>query len=309
MVEARQSGWPAGPLEIIDAPSGLGLRPPQPGHEPGTWRAPQALRAAGLHSRLNAAREASLPKPVYRADAEPGTRLRNGHALRAFNEAVASEVRISLKRGGFPLVIGGDCSILIGCLAAARADGPLGLIHVDGHSDFRHPGNYDPDTTLGAAGGMDLALATGRGEALLTHWGQDVDPLVDDSDVVQIGEREDQDADYAFPDIFKTDIHRFDIRKTLAMGVAEVARQALALIERERLWLHTDLDVLDAKILPAVDSPGSPGLDYAQLELLLTTLLDSDRVIGADVAIFDPDLDPDGTHARAIATSLAAAFS
>jgi arginase len=309
MTEGSQNGRPARPLEIIDAPSGLGLRPLRPGHEPGTWRAPQALRAAGLHARLNPSREVSLSKPAYRSDAEPGTRLRNGHAIRAINEALAKEVSGSLKRGSFPFVVGGDCSILIGCLAAARATGPLGLIHIDGHSDFRHPGNYDPEAVLGAAGGMDLALATGRGEALLADWGQDIFPLIDDPDVVQIGEREDQDADYAFPDIFSTAIHRFDIRKTLAMGIAEVARQALALIAPDRLWLHVDVDVLDAKVLPAVDSPGSPGLDYAQLELLLAKLWDSGRLIGADVAIFDPDLDPDGTYARAIARTLVAAFS
>src|SRR5262245_50508713 len=35
-------------LDLIDAPSNLGLRPPKPGVEPGTWRAPAALEAAGL---------------------------------------------------------------------------------------------------------------------------------------------------------------------------------------------------------------------------------------------------------------------
>lgn len=64
----------------------------------------------------------------------------------------------------FTLVIGGDCSILLGALAGARQAGPLSLIHIDGHSDFRHPGNYDPEQTLGTVAGMDLALATGRGE-------------------------------------------------------------------------------------------------------------------------------------------------
>jgi arginase len=45
--------------------------------------------------------------------------------------------------------------------------GSLSPIHVDGHSDFRRPGNYDSAAALGAVAGMDLALATGRGEALL----------------------------------------------------------------------------------------------------------------------------------------------
>jgi arginase len=35
-------------LCLIRAPFNLGLRPLRPGHEPGTWRAPQALTDAGL---------------------------------------------------------------------------------------------------------------------------------------------------------------------------------------------------------------------------------------------------------------------
>jgi len=35
------------------------------------------------------------------------------------------------------------------------------LVHVDGHDDFYHPGNYDSARRLGAVAGMDLALASG----------------------------------------------------------------------------------------------------------------------------------------------------
>src|SRR6266566_6240546 len=52
-------------LEIITAPSNLGLRPPAPGHEPGTWRAPQALLEAGLMQSLAPVRVHSLARPVY----------------------------------------------------------------------------------------------------------------------------------------------------------------------------------------------------------------------------------------------------
>ena len=45
------------------------------------------------------------------------------------------------------------CSILLGALAGARRHGPLSLVHVDGHSDFRHPGNYDSAAQLGAVAG------------------------------------------------------------------------------------------------------------------------------------------------------------
>jgi hypothetical protein len=47
---------PAGFVEVVAAPSNLGLRPPAPGHEPGVWRAPGVLMSQGLGRRLNAAR-------------------------------------------------------------------------------------------------------------------------------------------------------------------------------------------------------------------------------------------------------------
>jgi arginase len=157
-------------MQVVMAPSNLGLRPLRPGHEPGTWRAPAALLAAGLLDAIGRPAVIELPRPTYSPDPQPGTRLLNGHAMRAFNLALAQVVRDVLHHDEFVLVIGGDCSILLGALAGARQRGPLSLVHIDGHSDFRHPGNYDPERSLGAVAGMDLALATGRGEALGTEW-------------------------------------------------------------------------------------------------------------------------------------------
>ncbi len=88
--------------------------------------------------------------------------MRNGNAISSFNIGLANLVGEASRRGVFALVIEGDCSILLGALAGAREAGPVSLIHIDGHSDFRHPGNYDSEQSLGAVAGMDLALATGR---------------------------------------------------------------------------------------------------------------------------------------------------
>ena len=156
------------PIPLIAAPSNLGLRPLYEGHVPGTWRAPQALLEAGLKEALAPASVAELRRPPYSPQACAGTRLYNGHEMRRFNLALAEEVARARAGGGFALVVGGDCSVLLGCLAGVRRQGSVSLLHIDGHSDFRHPGNYDPHATLGAVAGMDLALATGRGERLMT---------------------------------------------------------------------------------------------------------------------------------------------
>ncbi|MGR7001968.1 arginase family protein [Yinghuangia aomiensis] len=293
------------PVDLITAPWNLGLRPPRPGrHEPGTWRAPQTLRTAGLDTRLRPApgggtRPTALRLRPAARDPDP----QRGDPPRAHAAPRPRRPRHAGRGGRFPVVLGGDCSILLGCLLGARRGGRCGLVHVDGHSDFRHPGNYDAGAALGSAAGMDLALATGRGELLLTHWPQVGMPLVADEDVVQVGDREDEEV---------PPVTRFTAQEIQRIGIAELGeRVARRLAERglERVWLHVDLDVLDERVLPAVDTPGRPGLDYDQLARLAETLLGTGRVIGLDVSVYDPELDPDGTHAARIADCLATALA
>lgn len=296
---------------LIRAPSNLGLRPPKPGREPGTWRAPAVLTEAGLVEAVAPARIKDLPRPRYLMDAQPGTRLRNGQSIRAFNLELADLVGTALRAGEFPVIVGGDCSILLGALAGARRHAPLSLVHIDGHSDFRHPGNYDASAVLGAVAGMDLALATGRGEALLTDWPDVPSPLVPETQIVQIGERENRDPDFAWPDVNDTAITRIDVFIAREIGVDAVLARTAEVLDRagQPLWLHLDIDVLDQLVLPAVDSPGSPGIDVEELEILLRELVRDPRCLGLDLTIYDPDLDPDGHSARLIVALLRNAFT
>jgi arginase len=297
-------------IALVLAPSNLGLRPAESGAEQGAWRAPAALRAAGLADAIGASAVIELARPGYEMAAQPGTRIRNGQSIRAFSLELAAHIETALARAQFPVVIGGDCSILLGCLLAARRRGGRGLIHIDGHSDFFHPGNYDAGGRLGSAAGMDLALATGRGEEVLTQW-PDIDgPLVRDTDAIQIGERDALSPDYDlyYGDVVRTDIARFIIQDVLEVGIAETTRRVLALCEErelDRAWLHVDFDVLDQNVMPAVDSPGSPGLTFDQLAELVAGLCRSGRVLGADFAIYDPERDPDLQYARPLVACIA----
>jgi arginase len=301
-------------LDLIAAPSNLGLRPPEPGQEPGTWQAPEALLLAGLASRVGSGRLVELARPPYDPDIQPATRIRNGVTIREHALTIADAVDGVLAASRFPLVLGGDCSILLGCLVGARRGGRCGLMHVDGHSDFFHPGNYDSASRLGAAAGMDLALATGRGELLLTHWPQVGIPLVADDDVVQIGDRE---AEAPSPmssgdAVFKPPVVQFTVQEILRVGIADVSRQAVEHLERrglDRVWLHVDLDVLDERVMPAVDSPGSPGLDFAQLEELMSEIVDRGRIVGLDLTIYDPARDPLGDYPPAIVDLLGSSLA
>ncbi len=282
-------------INLIRAPFNLGLRPLRPRHEPGTWRAPQALTEAGLVEALAPALVIDLERPTYSIEPQPGTKLRNGPAIRGFNLRLADIVADTIGRGAFALIIGGDCTILLGALAGARRSGPLSLVHVDGHSDFRHPGNDDDNLPVGSAAGMDLAAATGRGETLLTDWPGIAGPLLRDDQVMQIGERENRDTDYAWRDIETTDITQVDVFAAQELGAAGVlAKAELVLASHGRHWVHFDVDALDQAVMPAVDSPGSPGIDPDQLIAILAALVARPGCVGMNVTIFDPDLDPTG---------------
>lgn len=294
-------------MRVITAPSNLGLRPLTPDHEPGAWRAPAALLDAGILEAIGTPPVTSLPRPTYSSEPQAGTRIRNGQTMRDFNLALAEAVRDARRRGEFALVIGGDCSILMGALAGAREEGRLVLIHVDGHSDFRHPGNYDFEHDLGAAAGMDLALVTGRGEPLETEWPGIISPLVTDADVIQLGERESRDADFAWPDVVDTAINRIDVFEAIAIGAAGVSAQiasVLASKPHRGLWIHLDVDVLDQAVMPAVDCPGSPGISPEDLVAILRPLIADQRCRGMTVTVFDPDLDPDGRCAATIVSMM-----
>lgn len=130
--------------------------------------------------------------------------------------------------------------------------------------------------------------------------------LVPDEHVIQIGEREGRDPDFAWPDVNDTAITRIDVFTARELGGEPLlARTKKALDQIDlRYWVHFDVDALDERVMPAVDSPGSPGIDPDDLEILLRGLLNSPDCLGLDVTIFDPDLDPDGACAQLVVSLL-----
>jgi arginase len=117
---------------IIDSPSIFGLRPT------GVERLPEALKAAGLISRLNAEYTGRvLPLSYYNSARDKETLLLNADSIREFSQRLADKITHVLHNNKqFPIVLGGDCSILIGALLALRRNGRYGLFFIDGHADF-----------------------------------------------------------------------------------------------------------------------------------------------------------------------------
>ncbi|MDI3340735.1 MAG: arginase family protein [Sphaerobacter sp.] len=290
------------PLRVIDAPSNLGLRPPAPGTVPGVYRLAGALRDQGLLARIGAAAGGVVTPPRSVADWQPGAGLRNGAAIGRYARRLADRVGAALDAGAFSLVLGGDGSILLGNMLALRRRGRFGLVFIDGHSDFRHPGNAP---AVGAAAGEDLALVTGRGGELAKLDGRG--PLVADHDVVVIGVRG-HDEHLAELDAAGISVVTAPAVRERGAAVAAQAAQTLARRGVERFWIHCDADVLDAAVLPAVDTPEPDGLGCDDLPTLLGGLLRAGAV-GLEVTIYDPDLDEDGVYAQRLVDCLCRAFT
>ena len=291
-------------LVVLDAPSNLGLRPPEPGTVPGCYKLAGALRDQGIVGRIGARDGGYVTPPRYdRGDWKPGDGVFNAGAIAAYSLKLADRVGAILDDGAFPVVLGGECSILLGPALALRRRGRYGVVYLDGHSDFRHVGN---DEYVGAAGGEALALVTGRGQPDLTDL-EGRSPYVRDTDAVMLGMRDD-DA-YA-ADVRAAGIPAWEARSIQREGPAAVAGKVLSHLEHtDGFWLHLDVDILDSEVMPAVDSPDPGGLAGDELTALLAPLLAAPACAGIHIGIFDPDLDPDGTLAAFLTDVLVGAFT
>jgi arginase len=284
---------------IIEAPSILGLRPT------GVQYLPEAFKAAGLMSGLGAEYGGQVSPLAYSSERDKLTLLLNPDSIREFSLQLADTVAFVLRNKRFPLVLGGDCSILIGNLLALRRLGTYGLFFIDGHADF-----YQPQVSpTGEVADMDLAIVSGRGPTILTNI-EGLKPLVRDPDIIVFGYRDaEQAASYGSPDVRDTNMHVFDLSYVRKFDtIAAAACQAVDVLENNELdgfWIHLDADVLDDSIMPAVDYRlGGGGLSFSELSELLKTLVASDAAVGMDITIFNPLLDFDGSITRGFVSSL-----
>ncbi|MFG1910511.1 arginase family protein [Kribbella sp. NPDC048928] len=233
---------------------------------------------------------------------QPGDGVFNAAAMATYTVRLADRLEGFLRQEKFVVLLGGECSNLLAPTLALKRLGRYGVVYVDGHSDFR---TVDNSPHVDAAGGEALALITGHGQQDLTNL-EERGPYTRNTDAVLIGIREDDD--YA-GDVEKAGIATYSAAK-VAEDPSAVARGTLAHFDGlDGFWVHLDVDILDATIMPAVDSPDPGGIDHVQLQALLQPLLAAPNCVGLDVGIFDPDLDPDGRYAAELTDTLVAALS
>ncbi|MGK3204146.1 arginase family protein [Amycolatopsis sp. MEPSY49] len=253
---------------LLDAPSNLGLRPPTEGAVPGCYKTPGVLRDLGILDRLGASDGGVVTPGRYVGTWSPGDGVRNSAAIAAYTRALASRIASIRSSGGFPVVLGGDCSISLGAMPALRRTGRYGIAYLDGR------------------GADDLADIDG------------LRPYVRDEDVRVLGVRTAESAQ-----LDAAGISLVTSEELMTSGVS-----LPTFPEVDGFWVHVGIDVLDPAYVSAVDSPGPGGLDPGTLVFLLRGLLALPGAAGFELTVFDPDLDPDGRQAELVADILERTF-
>lgn len=291
-------------VTVLGAPSSIGIRPYDDGGMRCLDQAPGVLRQEGLVERLGARDMGDVVAPRYRDFERPQGRPRNEAEVAEYSRALAAQVAAAAAADAFVLVLGGDCSIVLGCLLGLRhATGArIGLAYVDAHADFATP----QESWTGSAASMCLAQAIGRGDTPLARLADE--PLVRAGDVVLLGRSdENEDGRYgesALRALPVLDLPREEVRELGAARSAAAALERLAHPGVDGYWIHVDADVIDPQVVPAVDSPEAGGFSLEELESLLKPLVDHPGAIGLELTIYDPALDPDRTSAARLVALL-----
>lgn len=269
-------------------------------------RLPDQLLELGLADRINARRAGRLVVLPKDPTPDPETGTLNAKAIAAWSPTLADAMETVLDAGEFPVVLGGDCTIVLGSMLALKRRGRYGLLFIDGHADFFQP-EAEPN---GEGASMDLAFATGHGPTVLTDI-EGLGPLVRPEDALAFAYRDHEDQKEYGSQPLPENLKALDLPTVREMGIEAAIREAVEHLTRPELdgfFIHLDADCLDDAIMPAVDFRVPGGLSWDELGAAMRIAIASGKAVGLEVAIYNPRLDKDGRAGRGLADVLAAAL-
>jgi arginase len=215
------------------------------------------------------------------------------------SNALSKRLGAILERQSFPLLLGGDCSMLVGIFSAFAGRGTeVGLVFLDGHADF-----HTPETSpSGDPADMELAVLTGRGSEKIVRIAGKY-PLLEDQDVAVYGIR-------AWDKITESDIEIYDKKQMTDIGIKSAVELGLENFTRRDLplWLHFDVDALDPEFMPVM-YPEPGGLTFEEVFEFLNLVWSSGQIIGMSIACYHPKLDADGYAGARLVTLLSNVLS
>src|SRR5882762_8380677 len=107
-------------MVLLEAPSNLGLKEPLPGVEPGVKYFATALAEQGFAAMAGIKEKRQLLPPSYSVEIDPESQVRNADKIISYSKELGKSIHELISENTLPLVIGGDCSILIGAALGLR---------------------------------------------------------------------------------------------------------------------------------------------------------------------------------------------
>jgi arginase len=254
---------------------------------------PEALLDAGLERALRDnghsvhTRVAELAPGSWRAEIQTSFEL-----MRMLSGAV----REALESGRLPIVLAGNCNTAVGTLAGLGTNS-TGVAWFDAHADFNTP----ETTASGFLDGTAVAIITGRCWTQLAATVPDFEPVPDDR-VCLIGTRDIDSLEGGLLDLSAVDvIEPRKLRSDLASALVSIKEHV------QQMYVHLDLDVLDAGVAAANSFAVAGGLTIEDVEYALAEMARQFRIAGITLSAYDPATDTNGAAAKAAIRLICAA--
>jgi len=257
---------------------------------------PSAIRIAGLGQELRALGHSVIDEGDLDIRNMEQLRVGDPHArflgeIALASRRLAEKVRAVVRRGHFPLVLGGDHSIAVGTVSGIVAHARtrrknVGLLWVDAHSDINTPRT----SPSGNVHGMPLAALLGLGPRALGGVGgrsRKVNP----DHVALVGIRSVDEGERAH--LRRLGVHVYTMADIDRHGIHVVMEKALADVSKDTQYLHVsfDLDAVDPSLAPGVGTPVKGGLDYREAHLVMESLAAAGVMTSLEIVEVNPILD------------------
>lgn len=292
-------------IEIIGAPSTFGQK------KLGVNLGPDAIRYAGLLSRLkkmglDVIDKGNIEVPTldvekFNSDQEG---LRNYDEIVTVSENLSKATSEIVKKGNFPLTLGGDHSIAVGSISGiSQHYENLGVIWYDAHGDL----NVPEESPSGNVHGMPLRILAGDGPDELVNI-NDFTPKVKPENIVLIGMRDLDEGERKY--IKDKNIKTFTMADIDRFGIQEVIERSLEYLKSRNIdGLHFSLDVdaLDPAETPGTGTRVMGGLSYRESHFALELLNESKLVTSMDIVEVIPLID-NSNHTAEQAVALLGTF-
>jgi len=198
---------------------------------------------------------------------------------------IADFYRILHAAGVAPLSAGGDHSITFPIFQAIAAERPIGMIHIDAHTD-----TWDEFLGSKFTHGAPFRRAVEEG-------------LLDPKRTVQIGIRGAQNSDEGWTYSLDTGMRVIFMEEFTQLGVEAVIAEARSIVGDGPTYISFDVDGLDPVYAPGTGTPEIGGLTTIEAQTLLRGMRGLD-IVGGDVVEVAPPFDPSGNTALVGATMM-----